>query len=156
MQGFKPMPGSDFQNYLQIANRLRQLSDDVDEFCTNHMDALTEEQVDECDHASQALEDAFHVLIGADLDARLEAAKPDLDRLKEITAETQTALRRVKEIDAGVKIALALGGVALGIAERDPAAIKDSIGNLVAAIQPLASTKPANGGNSGSGTNSQG
>ncbi len=150
------MPGSDFQNFLQLANRLRQLSDDVDEFCTSHLDVLTEEQVDECDRSSQALEDAYHILIGADLDARLEAAKPDLERLKEITAETEGAIRKVKEIDAGVKIAVALGGVALGIVEKDPGAIKDAAGDLIAAIQAEASSaKPANGSKSGSGTNSQ-
>lgn len=129
------MPGAEFQDFLELADKLRQLSDDVDQFATAHIKVLTDEELKACDRSSQALNDAFHILLGSDVDARVKTAKAGLDHLKKITADAQTAIREVKKIDAGVQIAVALGGIAAGILEKDPSSITSAAGDLMAAIQ---------------------
>lgn len=135
MQGFEPVLAPEPDDFLQLADKLRELSNDVDQFAAMHEDELTPTQCNDCKHSSLALADAFHILLGDDLDARIQAAKAGIARLKQVTSDAETTIRKIKRIDMGVKIIVALGGVALGIVEKDPGAIEDAAGDLGNALQ---------------------
>lgn len=74
------------------------------------------------------------ILIGDDLDARLQAAKAGIETLNQVTAAAQSTIREVNKIDRNVNIIVALGGVAVGIIEKDPGAIQTAAGDLANAL----------------------
>lgn len=135
MPGFVPASDSDVDDFLQLADRMRELSNEVDQFATAHCQTLSGDDYNACRHSSMALNDAFNVLVGNDLDARIQAAKAGIDMLQQITSAAQTTIRKVKRIETDVQIIIALGGVAVGIAEKDPGAVKDAASKLADAIQ---------------------
>ena len=136
MPGFQPVPTPGIDDIQPLADKLRELSNDVDQFVALHSGDLSRQQCTKCNRASRALSDAFHILIGEDIDARVKAAAAGLDTLKKVTSDAQKTLRKIKRIDTGVKVATALGSVALGIVKKDPDAIKNAVGDLAAALQP--------------------
>ncbi|MBV8069487.1 MAG: hypothetical protein JO270_06245 [Acidobacteriaceae bacterium] len=135
MEGPQLVSAPDFNDFLQLADHLRQLSNQVAAFANEHLADLSPEQLARLDASSRELTDAFHILLGSDVDARIQAAKAGVERLKKITGDAEVVVRRVKKIDKGVKIAVALGGMAVAILEKDPGAIKDSAGQLASALE---------------------
>lgn len=135
MQGFEPAPAPGPDDLLELADRLRELSNDVDQFAAMHSDVLTPAESATCRHSSLALTDAFHILLGDDLDARIQTAKAGIARLKQVTSDADATIRKIKKIETGVKVIIALGSVALGIVEKDPGAIEDAASELASALQ---------------------
>lgn len=134
MGGFELASAPDVNDFLQLADRMRQLSNETDQFATAHCAEMSAEQHAACLHSSRALNDAYMILIGDDLDARLQAAKAGIETLNQVTAAAQSTIREVNKIDRNVNIIVALGGVAVGIIEKDPGAIQTAAGDLANAL----------------------
>lgn len=145
-----------------LADHFRQLSDQVRNVEIDGAGQLPGDQIKNLEASAKALENAYLVMLGADIQATLDSIQNQIQDLKKVTKDARTAMGELETIAKRVKTAIALGSLALGFVAKDPEEIKNALTTLTQTLtastddaKPEDSDKDSDKDDDGSGDEDQ-